>query len=348
MKFSKVLLILLSLILVFNLAACSSGPSDVVATIGSEKITLPEFKFFVNLVKADMESTAGLASATDADKKKFWDGNEGTEPRKTLVKTKALEKLQEMKLLLINAKKEKYKLEKADLDNVKSSIDQLIQQEGKGKRADADKAVQQKFSITLDQYEAIFKDYTLAYNKYANDLVKGLTIKDEDVKAYFDKNTATYDKEKRTVKHVLIMTQDSEGKALAADKLKEKEKLANDILSKAKAGTDFDSLVKQYSEDPGSKDKNGQYSFGKGEMVKEFEDFAFNPNVKEGDIGMVKSTYGYHIIKFIKTGTTFDSEKDKIKQQLQSDGMKSMIDKWKAEKGNELKKNQSVIDKVTV
>jgi foldase protein PrsA len=347
MKSSRIYLVLISLLIVFNFAACSSKFSDSVADVGDEKVTSTEYKFFLGLVKMDMESTGGVAEKDAVAKKVFWDGKEGNEPRKTIAKNKAIDKLHELKILLINAKKEKYKLEQADLDKIKATVDELIQSEGNGKREDADKKVQEKFNVSIDQYEAIYKDYYLAYNKYAGDIVKGMTIKEEDIKARYDKNEPTYNTEVRTVKHVLVLTQ-AEDKPLEGDKLKEKETLANDILRKAKAGDDFDALVKQYSEDPGSKDKNGQYSFRKNEMVKEFEDFAFNPNVKEGDIGMVKSTYGYHIIKFIKTGTYYENEKNLIQSELQSEGIKAKIDKWKQEKEYSLTKDQAAIDKIEV
>jgi len=348
MKSSRVFLILMSLLVVFNLAACSSPKfSDPVANIGEEKITSVEYKFFLGLVKMDMESTGGITEqSTDDEKKAFWDGKEGDEPRKTVAKNKAIEKLQELKILLMNAKSEKYKLEEADLSIIKSTIDQLIQEEGNGKKEDADKVVKEKFGISIDDYEAIYKDYYLAYNRYATDVVKGITIKEEDIKALYTKNEPTYNTEKRTVKHVLVLTQDDTGNPLEGDKLKEKEKLANDILSRAKAGEDFDALVKQYSEDPGSIDKNGQYSFEKGRMVQEFENFAFKEGVKEGEIDMVKSSYGYHIIKFIKNGSTYEEEKELLKSELQSEAMKAKLDKWKTQKEFALTKDQEAIDKV--
>jgi protein-export membrane protein SecD len=75
---------------------------------------------------------------------------------------------------------------------------------------------------------------------------------------------------------------------------------ANKILAEAKGGQDFAALAKQYSEDPGSKDNGGDLDFfKKGEMVPEFDAVAFNPDFKVGEVWpeLVKSQYGYHIIK---------------------------------------------------
>jgi parvulin-like peptidyl-prolyl isomerase len=72
---------------------------------------------------------------------------------------------------------------------------------------------------------------------------------------------------------------------------------AEDILKRARAGEDFAALAKQYSDDPGSKDKGGDLGwFGRGQMVKQFEDAAFA--LKDNQISdIVESPFGYHIIQ---------------------------------------------------
>ncbi len=73
---------------------------------------------------------------------------------------------------------------------------------------------------------------------------------------------------------------------------------AEQILKEAKApGTNFADLAKKYSDDPGTAQNGGDLGFfGKGQMVKEFEEAAFNAKV--GDIvGPVKTSFGFHIIK---------------------------------------------------
>lgn len=72
---------------------------------------------------------------------------------------------------------------------------------------------------------------------------------------------------------------------------------ASQILSRAKKGEDFAVLAKEYSQDPGSKDRGGEYDyFPKGQMVKPFEDACFN-NAPGSIVGPVETDFGYHIIK---------------------------------------------------
>jgi parvulin-like peptidyl-prolyl isomerase len=74
-------------------------------------------------------------------------------------------------------------------------------------------------------------------------------------------------------------------------------KVAKDILKRAKSGEDFASLAKTYSEDKGSAINGGSLGyFGKGMMVKPFEDDCFAAKVGE-IVGPVETQFGYHIIK---------------------------------------------------
>ncbi|MBV9439581.1 MAG: peptidylprolyl isomerase [Candidatus Eremiobacteraeota bacterium] len=130
-------------------------------------------------------------------------------------------------------------------------------------------------------------------------------VSDADVKAYFTKNHALFDKpEQVRARHILV-----------AD-----PKTANDVLAKIKSGGSWDTLAKQYSTDPSSKDKGGELGFfGRGQMVPQFQDAAFGANVGQ-IVGPVKSPFGYHIIQVEEkkpaTKATFANTRDQIHQQL--------------------------------
>jgi peptidyl-prolyl cis-trans isomerase D len=109
-------------------------------------------------------------------------------------------------------------------------------------------------------------------------------------------------------RHILIGTTDPQsGNPIMSDSAA--KKLADSILNSIKAGADFAALAKQYSTDPGSKDKGGVYeSFAYGQMVPEFNDFAFNNG--SGTKGVVKTQFGYHVMEAM--GTKGSSPKYKI------------------------------------
>ena len=126
----------------------------------------------------------------------------------------------------------------------------------------------------------------------AEHLKASMTATDQEIQAKYQQNAKTYSTpEQIRASHILLKT---EGKDDATVK-----KQAEDILKKVKAGGDFAALAKQYSEDEGSKTNGGDLDyFGKGIMDKAFEDAAWA--LKPGEVsGLVKSQFGYHIIKLV-------------------------------------------------
>ena len=98
------------------------------------------------------------------------------------------------------------------------------------------------------------------------------------------------------VKHILVGFPDGVMGDKATDEQKEAARaVAEEVLAKAKAGADFDELIAEYNEDPGVSSNPNGYYFGKGQMVKEFEDASYALN--EGEISdVVETVYGYHVI----------------------------------------------------
>lgn len=122
-------------------------------------------------------------------------------------------------------------------------------------------------------------------------------------------------------KHVLIgkINLDT-GESLSEADVKKAKATAETVLKKAKGGTDFDKLIKEYGMDPGVEYYPDGYIFTKGEMVAEFEESVFN--LKENEIsGIVETDYGYHIIKKLP----LPAISDEIKEQLGYEAAAQMI-----------------------
>jgi len=144
-------------------------------------------------------------------------------------------------------------------------------------------------------------------------------ITDDDVKKFYDDpaNISAFEQpEMVRASHILLMTQDPEThQPLSADKKAAKKKQMEDILKQARSGADFGELAKKYSEDPGSKDKGGEYTFPRGQMMKEFEDTAFSLKTNEiSDI--IETSYGYHIIKLSEKIPAKKVDYDKVKEGI--------------------------------
>jgi peptidyl-prolyl cis-trans isomerase D len=100
-------------------------------------------------------------------------------------------------------------------------------------------------------------------------------------------------------RHILIGTVNPQtGQPIMEDSIA--KKLADSIYTAIKGGADFNALVTKYSTDQGSKDKAGVYNyFAYGQMVPEFNEFSFTKPA--GTLGVVKTSFGYHVMEAMGT-----------------------------------------------
>jgi parvulin-like peptidyl-prolyl isomerase len=139
-----------------------------------------------------------------------------------------------------------------------------------------------------------------AVAKEALKRVLNVAVTDAEISSFYTSHPSDFEQpEKVHVRHILLMTSDPTTKApLSADQVAAKRKQMDDLLKRARAGEDFAALARQYSEDPGSKDNGGEYTFPRGQMVAEFEAAAFAlTNNQVSDV--ITTQYGYHIIKLL-------------------------------------------------
>ncbi len=126
-------------------------------------------------------------------------------------------------------------------------------------------------------------------------LKAGIRVPEEDLKKYYSENKSRYSTpEERRASHILIK---ADKNAPEDQRAKAKAK-AEALLAEVKANPSrFAELAKKNSQDPGSAERGGDLDyFGRGAMVKPFEDVAFT--LKPGEIsGVVESDFGYHIIQ---------------------------------------------------
>ncbi len=141
-------------------------------------------------------------------------------------------------------------------------------------------------------------------------------VSDDTLRAYYNEHIDDYKVENRAhVEHILFKTI---GKTDA--EIAEIHQKAEDVLKQAKHGVNFEDLAKKYSEDDGTKPKGGDLGWiVDGQTVPEFQQAAFS--VPKGSISdLVKTQYGFHIIKVLDRETahtkTFEEVRDSILQPV--------------------------------
>lgn len=332
---------LLSSLLIISIGSgCSITRAEkVVATVNGEKITSDEYDFYLQSVKSEMESEAGSENLD-----KFWDTEIEGKKAVDKAKEKALEEAVKNKVQLQKAKEMGITLDDKDRQDVAKQKKGYMDSWG-GKDSYNQKL--KEIGLTDESLTNLLQNQAIIqklYQKITSD-PQQFNISDQDMQSYYDSHKDDFKKVK--AKHILFSTVDENRQPLPQDKQDEAKKKADDIYAKVKAGEDFDTLMKQYSEDPGLQQSPDGYTFGKGEMVKEFEDAAFA--LKPGEVSnIVKSDFGYHIIKCVENPIyqTFDEVKDKIKSDMEKEKYDAMVDQWR--KGATIKTDEKVLQQIKV
>jgi parvulin-like peptidyl-prolyl isomerase len=151
------------------------------------------------------------------------------------------------------------------LQQVRNQMGQVFVAERKGVAAGVDQKPEVKLQILLQQAR------TLAVEYAQKNLAERSKATDAEIDAYLAKHPELDPKQARST--------------------------AEDIVRRARGGENFETLAKEYSTDPSNKDKGGDLGwFGRGRMVKAFEDAAFS--LQPGQVSdVVQTQFGYHIIK---------------------------------------------------
>jgi peptidyl-prolyl cis-trans isomerase D len=150
---------------------------------------------------------------------------------------------------------------------------------------------------------------------------KTLTISDAEIKTYYEQNQARFgSEEQRQARHILIAAAKD---AKQADQAAAKAKAEALLAQVKKDPASFVKLAKENSQDPGSAPNGGDLGFfGRGAMVKPFEDAAFA--LKPDEIsGVVQSDFGFHIIQLVAVKPAavkpLEQARPEIESQLRKD-----------------------------
>jgi len=151
-----------------------------------------------------------------------------------------------------------------------------------------------------------------------------VSVSDREVERYYQQNSSRYETgDQLAASHILFKTgPDTDEEAV--------RKKAEAVLALAKGGADFAELARQHSEDTSAENGGDLGLFGRGQMVPEFEAAAFA--LQEGQISdLVRSTYGFHIIKLNGREAAFirplDSMRDEIRNTITQEKARDKMEK---------------------
>lgn len=216
-----------------------------------------------------------------------------------------------------------------ELDKIPMNMKMMVASES-GKRTYLDRLIIKKLLLAEAQKGNIEKDKEFE-NRLAEireqliiesllkkKLTAGANITEESLRKYYEKNKEKFRKDREiNTRHILLKSEDE----------------ARQVRDKLQAGEDFSELARRYSIDPNAKTTGGEVGFHpKGTLLPEYEAAAFKLSKVGQTSGIVKTQFGYHIIRLEGTRppayVPFEEVKDFIKQQLVQDTQKEVLDKY--------------------
>jgi peptidyl-prolyl cis-trans isomerase C len=232
------------------------------------------------------------------------------DPRAKEVLRQVLDNLIDRELLLQRAKSLKMAVPEQQVDT------QMQQLQKRFPSQEAFEKVLTEQNLTLDAVKKDVEGQLLRQQLVQKEILDKVKVSAGEVQTFYDKNKGKYVAEEQVrARHILIKVPPE---ASPADDAKLKSK-ADGALSRAKQGEDFAALATELSDD-GSRESGGDLGFfPRGRMVPAFEEVAFT--LQPGQTSeIVRTQFGYHIIKVEerKTGRalSFDEAKTQVKDDL--------------------------------
>lgn len=306
--------IIAALALSMLLSACGTK-TEYAGKVGGHDITVNEMQFFLDSVKSEME---GTELSTDED----WKTTEiEGRPAIDLAKDRAVDNAIKNIACIEIAKAMGIELNDADKKQIEETKKQYVERFGGEKEYKAFL----KESKMSDEFFDKFVMSMVYRSKLIDEVRKEKPVTEADIMAYFDEHEEDFNAIYRRAKHVLVLTKDMDnGVDLSAEEQEAAKVKADNVYARAKAGEDFDALISEFSEDPGHATNPDGYVFTDGQMVPEFQNGVDELGYNE--IGLVKSSYGYHVLQRLPLRhVDFAS---KIDMMIISERLETKINDW--------------------
>jgi peptidyl-prolyl cis-trans isomerase C len=205
--------------------------------------------------------------------------------------------------------------------------------------------------MTTNQFEAQIREQAIVKAVIDREIKASRTVTDDDARKFYTNNPNLFQEpELVRAAQILIASRDTvSGKPLTPEAKLQKKRLAESLVTRARAGEDFAKLVREFSQDAASKERGGEYTFPRSRddprraMAPEFEAAAFS--MKPNQVSdVVETGFGFHIIKMLEKiparRIPFSQVESRIKESLLRDAVEkelpNFIEKLKREAGVEI------------
>ncbi|AEY66058.1 peptidylprolyl isomerase [Clostridium sp. BNL1100] len=335
-----VALVLTSMIPAANTFAATTKtatPETYVAKVGTDKISKEEYNFFL---KDAISMIQSYYNSYNVD----WNANINNMKASDYAKKLALDNIVDYKIQLSKAKVAKTTLTKKETDEFNANMNSYLNSLA-STAADQEKIIKNETGYTLSQFKSFYNNVYIV-RKFASETQNSYKCTDTELKKFYNSNKDKF--YKVIVGHILFLTTDENNQSTPEKDAEARKKAEDTLLKVNDPNSDFAALVKELSEDPGSKETGGKYTVMKNnQFVPEFENWAVDTSKKVGDTGIVKTSYGYHVMKLMKI-YSFTQLKDEIKSSYIIKKYDDDLNAWRKDKKYKVVKNESVFNAIKV
>jgi len=290
------LLMVLSLIFVAvsGLASETGAPEDKIAVVNGSVITREQFDREMGIVRERFAQR----------------GKPLGDIQLLAIQNQVLESLISRELLYQESQKKGIKVEQGSITEQFNKLKERFPSEEEFRNT------LKRMNVSEDLLKSQIERGLLIQEFVDKEFGQKVTIPDKDVKAYYDSHPDSFKRpEQVRASHILrkvdpIATEPQKGEA---------RKKIEEVQRKVKKGEDFAGLAREFSEGPSSVNGGDLGFFGRGQMVKPFEDAAFA--LKPGEVSdIVETQFGYHLIKVTdrqpETVVAYADVKDRLQEYL--------------------------------
>lgn len=163
--------------------------------------------------------------------------------------------------------------------------------------------------------------------KVVNDVTKGVTVSDEEVRQAYEQNRALFEAQFHAM-HILVCAQPDPATGACPQITPDAESLAASLASRARSGEDFGSIAREFSKDQGTASRGGDLGwYGPGQLVPEFEQAA--AALGPGQVSdPVRTQFGIHVIKMVAKGRGLEEARADIRAQLLNPRKRLSYERW--------------------
>lgn len=253
-------------------------------------------------------------------------GRNVSEQQRANVERQLVEKLVLTQLLLAKATDQ-------DRKNAAEKVAKLIEKQKVEAKSEARFEAQVRAAgMSPETFQKQLEERAVCEEVLDRELRPMLDVTDEKVRSAYDQNSKDFRRPERVrLKQIVLSTRAPSGAALSDTEREEKRLLAQKLEDRLKKGEDLTALAREYSDDPGGRERGGEYVFPVNRMVPELETAIARMPTNQIS-GVITTPYAFHLVQVLERLpgelTPFEEVRESLKAKLELEATQTQLPEY--------------------